>query len=330
MIRQINVKHRSHKTADTVFPESVLTKPGNLSVRYRACRETPVLRDYKIKPDLLLTVSDIRQSPKLRIVYETENAPITLGFNMCHRLRGTIHAGGKRVRTIERQPGSCTLSYLPQTRCVVETPPDERILGVSVHFSPQRFKDLFAQTPEGLENIFSRTGNRPFFYRQSLFNSQTANVLNQITHCPYTGEIRRLFLEAKVLELVALNLYDMSPAGTPDPSRRETEQIRRAYEILVRRIDAPPTLCQLSRAAGINRNKLNHGFKRLYGGTVFNVLRDLRLYRARDLLLNSTKNLADIALSVGYSDQSGFTAAFRQRFGKTPLAIRRNSKSSIL
>ncbi len=330
MIRQINVKNQSQKAADAESPESAPAKPGNLSVRYRAGRGAPVFSDYKIKPDLLLTVSDIRQSQKLKIVYETENAPITLGFNMCHRIRGTIHAGGKRAQTFERQPGGCTLSYLPQTRCVIETPPEERILGVSLHFSPERFKDLFKQTPEGLEDIFSRSGNRPFFYRQSIFNSQTASVLNQITHCPYTGEVRRLFLEARVLELVALNLYDMNPANPSDPNRRETEQIRRAYEILVRRIDAPPTLCQLSRAAGINRNKLNHGFKRLYGGTVFNVLRDLRLYRARDLLLNSTENLADIALSVGYSDQANFTTAFRQRFGKTPLAMRRNSKSSIL
>jgi AraC-like DNA-binding protein len=329
MIRQINVKNPSGKTAEANPSSTVLPSPGQLAVKYQAGRGSTVFSDYKIKPDLLLTVSDIRQSQKLKIVYETENAPITFGFNMCHRIRGTIHAGGKRAQTFERQPGGCTLSYLPQTRCVIETPPEDHILGVSVHFSPERFKNLFRQTPEGLEDMFSRSGNRPFVYRQSLFSSQTANVLNQITHCPYTGEVQRLFLEAKALELVALNLYGMNPVGTSEPNRRETEQIHQAYEILVQRIDAPPTLCQLSRAAGINRNRLNHGFKRIYGGTVFNVLRDLRLYRARDLLLNSTKSLADIALSVGYSDQANFTTAFRQRFGKTPLTIRRDSKSSI-
>lgn len=330
MIRQINVKDRSPKTADTAPAGSVPTGPGELSVKYRAGVGTPVFSDYKIKPGLLLTVSDIRQSQRLKIVYETENAPISLGFNMCHRIRGTIHAGGKRAQTFERRPGGCALSYLPQTRCVIEAPPEERVLGVSVHFSQEVFRDLFRQIPDGLEDLFSPPLNRPYFYRQSVFNGQTADILNQITGCPYTGEIRRLFLEAKALELVALTLYGMDPAGTSNPDRRETQQIRQAYQILTSRMDNPPTLWELSRTTGINRNKLNHGFKLLYGGTVFKVLRDLRLYRARDLLLNSEKSLADIALSVGYSDQANFTTAFRQKFGKTPLAMRRAPKISIL
>jgi len=324
VIRQINVKGLPPKGTKAASPQSGLSPGADLCVSYRSGRGSGVFNDYKIKPGMLLTVSDRQQTQGLKTVHETQNAPVSIGFNLCHRVRCTIHAGRKQARTFERPPGGCVLSYLPQTRCIIETPPEKRILGVSVHFALDTFKGLFSHIPDGLEDILLPQKTLPHVYRQLRFSRQAADVLTQISGCPYTGEIRSVFLEAKALELVALTLFGMESDRGAAPGHRETEQIHQAYQILASRIDAPPTLSELSRATGINRNKLNLGFKRIYGGTVFSVLRDLRLCRARNLLQDTQTSLADIALSVGYSDQANFTTAFRQKFGKTPLAMRRN------
>ena len=321
MIRQINVKEPFQGPSTSA---GGLAAAEELSVTYRSPDPIPLFQDFNIRPGLLMTVSDREKSPGSKTVHETGNAPISLGFNLGHRVRCTVNAGGKGAATFERSPGDFVLSYLPRTRCIIETPPEDRILGVSIHFSRDTFINLFQEVPPYLDAIFSGGSASQGLYRQSRFSSGTASILNQIIACPYAGEIRRLFLEAKALELVALSMASLEEGIDPSAlSRREEEQVREAYAILSARIDAPPTLCDLSRETGINRNKLNQGFRHLYGDTVFNVLRDLRLFRARDLILNSEKSLVDIALSVGYGNQANFTTAFRRKFGKTPLVARR-------
>jgi transcriptional regulator GlxA family with amidase domain len=49
------------------------------------------------------------------------------------------------------------------------------------------------------------------------------------------------------------------------------------------------------------------------------LIRNYRLERARDLLGRKTgKNVADIALEVGFNDASTFTKAFAKKFGCPP------------
>ena len=88
------------------------------------------------------------------------------------------------------------------------------------------------------------------------------------------------------------------------------------------RLDHPPSLVDLSRIVGLNRNKLNHGFKVLYGDTAFNLLRHERLSKARSLLSDSDLSLPEIAFAVGYNSQANFTTAFRKHYGRTPKAVR--------
>ncbi len=80
-------------------------------------------------------------------------------------------------------------------------------------------------------------------------------------------------------------------------NHRELDRIREVHHTLLARLDDPPSLTDLSRLAGINRNKLNRGFKQLYGNTAFNVLRDARLSKARVLLQETDLNLSEVAFS---------------------------------
>ncbi|MDO5726127.1 MAG: helix-turn-helix transcriptional regulator, partial [Tissierellia bacterium] len=56
----------------------------------------------------------------------------------------------------------------------------------------------------------------------------------------------------------------------------------------------------------------------VYGETIYDTLRKTRLDNASKLLRTTDMNLIDIALSVGYSDQAGFSKAFKKMFNLTP------------
>ena len=206
--------------------------------------------------------------------------------------------------------------------------PGGRVAGVSLYFTPNAFSDLFRKTPECLKHFgltVSRVQPEKRLFQQSAFNGGTSVILRQILECPYQGELRRLFLEAKALELVALNLFESENNDKRDGSslnRQDLERVHEARHTLLERLEDPPSLTALSRLAGINRNKLNQGFKQLYGKTAFNLLRDARLSKARTLLKQTDLSLSEVAFSVGYNSQANFTKAFRAHFGQTPKTVR--------
>ncbi|WP_175530322.1 helix-turn-helix domain-containing protein [Desulfobacula phenolica] len=321
MIRQINIRKQGSDS----------TKPNHfekIDITHSDSNGESFFENISLRPGLRLIISKREISRNFRMIYEIGNAPVSFCYNLSFRNRCTITEGDKKGMVMERVPGDSVLAYLPETKGIIETLPGKQKLGISIHFSVQSFRDLFMQLPQCLTPILTDLNTTQSFYQQSAFNKETALVLQQIIACPYQGEIQRLFFESKALELVALKLMEMGEYQDNYPSnlsRPDSEQIREAYHILTSRIESPPSLNDLSRQVGINRNKLNQGFKLIYGDTVFNTLRNIRLNRARTLLLNTELSLSEIAFSVGYNNQANFTTAFRRQCGKTPKSVRLES-----
>jgi AraC family transcriptional activator of pyochelin receptor len=96
------------------------------------------------------------------------------------------------------------------------------------------------------------------------------------------------------------------------------ERARRIKEILIGNLEKPPSLLELARISGTNKNKLNTDFRRVYGISVFEFLRASRLEHARALLESKKMNVTEAAFEVGYAHQQSFTRAFRSHFGTNP------------
>ena len=327
MRRRIDVKSNGGGTAYSQFNEcggpqeevDIDDGQGHPSLCYENIR---------IRTGVRLMVANHAAGRRVRMEYEIDRAPISFSYTLSERIRCTMRHGLRSSKVAERFPGDGVMAYLPQTTGTVDIFPDRRVAGVSLHFSVSAFKDLFPSLPQCLKHLDSDSESpstgKPI-YRQARFGPDTLDVLKQILQCPYAGNIRRLFFEAKALELAALKMAEFGQGRekwTSEPARRDTDRIREAYHILLARLDHPPSLVDLSRLVGINRNKLNRGFKVLFGDTAFNLLRYARLSQARKLLKDTKLSLSEIALAVGYNSQANFTTAFRNYFGKTPKTVR--------
>jgi AraC-like DNA-binding protein len=64
------------------------------------------------------------------------------------------------------------------------------------------------------------------------------------------------------------------------------------------------------------------GFKQSAGVTPHHYLTQKRVERAQDMLAHTDLSLSEIALAVGFSDQSHMTRQFRQIVGITPGQFR--------
>jgi AraC-like DNA-binding protein len=79
----------------------------------------------------------------------------------------------------------------------------------------------------------------------------------------------------------------------------------------------------LTLLAGMNRTKLMSGFKDLFGTTIYSYVADLRMERAKELLIREPLlKIADIARRVGFKNPNNFSAAFKKKFGYSPNTLR--------
>lgn len=69
-------------------------------------------------------------------------------------------------------------------------------------------------------------------------------------------------------------------------------------------------------------------FKRETGENFTAYVTNLRLNKARELLISTKRNVSDIAIEVGYSDYYYFTKVFRKYYGITPTQYRQSQKTS--
>ncbi|HEV7346520.1 MAG TPA: AraC family transcriptional regulator [Devosia sp.] len=147
---------------------------------------------------------------------------------------------------------------------------------------------------------------------------------------PYAGSMRLLFEQAKVLELL-VHLFDRFEAQPEDEFMAATElaRVRMARDRLLNDLRLPPDLETLAQDVGLSPKRLNRGFRKLYGATAFEFLRDARLDAARAALeAGSPLTLKQLAWELGYGQVTNFVTAFRRRYGVSPGAYRSAAAST--
>lgn len=188
----------------------------------------------------------------------------------------------------------------------------------------QQFEDLPRELGQILDGQFI-----PLYFQSGRMTAAMKLVTQQIMACPFEGLTKRLYLESKILELLALSLHEITeqPPASPQQKRLKSsdlEYVHQARDILLNNLDNPPSLLQLAHLVGLNDYKLKIGFRQVFGTTVFGYLYQCRMERAQALLASGKFSVAAVAESVGYTSLSAFSTAFKRKFGINPNAYKLN------
>lgn len=120
------------------------------------------------------------------------------------------------------------------------------------------------------------------------------------------------------------SLYDHVQGAAPlrgALSRRQRDAVEAACAYLNRTFSENQTLGTIAQAVGTSVFHLCRIFRRGTGLTVHEYRHHLRLRHSLERL-SDTPDLLTIALDLGYSGHSHFTAAFRRHFGDVPSRVR--------
>lgn len=88
----------------------------------------------------------------------------------------------------------------------------------------------------------------------------------------------------------------------------------------------PLQVADLARVVDLSAARLHARFLQQTGQTPMDYVRQRRLQLATRLLRETTLPVGEVALRVGYSSQSAFTAALVRAFGSTPRQLRQNAR----
>lgn len=103
-------------------------------------------------------------------------------------------------------------------------------------------------------------------------------------------------------------------------------QERRAKDMLLANLNGAVGLDELARACNLSRSHFARAFKATTGMAPLQWLQVQRVERAKNLLLNSTLPIDQIAHHCGFADQSHFTRAFARIVNTTPGVWRRTRR----
>jgi AraC family transcriptional regulator len=138
------------------------------------------------------------------------------------------------------------------------------------------------------------------------------------------SEADPLAAEVLLVELVRTALVDDAPRDHPAASSRRL--IRRTKEYLEAELASPIRLHHVGHAVGASPAYLTDLFRRVEGISLHRYVVQLRLARAL-VELPHTDDLSTLALDVGFSSHSHFSAAFRRAFGCTPSEFRQTTRA---
>jgi AraC-like DNA-binding protein len=183
------------------------------------------------------------------------------------------------------------------------------------------------ELPQPFRGLVRLAEMPPTLHRLS-FTPDLIAATRAILAAPPAVRCQPIYIEAKAVELMCL-LVNRLKAGDRKAENgdelgiRRESQIHEARDLIAQRYAEDITLELVSRTVGLNKMALTHGFRQLFGMSVYDCLQRVRMERAYELLRNPKSTVGSVADAVGYRHSCNFSTAFRAYFGCTPQNSRR-------
>jgi len=190
------------------------------------------------------------------------------------------------------------------------------------HFS-RRNNHHFEGLPSELKQLFEDSvAEKKFFYHGN-YSIKSADIVDEINKKVLEGFLRSIFLEAKLFEMLTLQIQQYKDDNQGDilPQilrRSDVEKVERASRLISDNLDQNYSVEHLAKEVGTNVNKLQEGFKHLYGLTVNKYVQQVKLDASKEMLGTTDHNISEIVGMIGLNNRSYFSKIFKERYGVSP------------
>lgn len=283
----------------------------------------------------LYTINNEHGIPLLKC-YHSAVMPEKRGYRNHHHAEfeiGLIKEGtgiykvGEKEYRIEK--GDIFLFSTDEHHCITEITGNDEMLIMNIQFAPRL---VWSQS-----GIFNTELLKIFLERKQGFSNRL-RAGDNVTERVHTMmlEVEKEFKDAdeqyelmvkvhllSILVELTRSLNDMIYETDIGAKSASFENMSRTMDYIDNNISKDLELSELATIAGMNKSYFSTLFKKLNGMSPWDYITVRRIDLARKYLVESDRNILDIAMLCGFNNTANFNRAFRKVTGKTPKEMRK-------
>lgn len=204
---------------------------------------------------------------------------------------------------------------------------------LGIYLSPQWIADHFDANTKLQVELLTSQGLE--LIEKLHINQEIQEKLDRIFDTQFTSEPDRLALKSRIILLLEyfFSTYLNESLVIKNKKIIPDEDITRLRNIEALLIDEEtekfPSIIKLARIAQMSSTKLKQRFKQVYGYRLYEFYNKQRLEKARELIIQGITP-KEAGYTIGFSDVSNFTKAFKKEYGFTPGILFEKSTKTLL
>lgn len=263
-------------------------------------------------------------SNKVALHFESDLEAVEMHFLLKGKSRAVTAQFKKEVVF---EGGHHNIIYADQLEGLMEWNSDEIKL-LEINLDPNFFKRFLSQDDallEAFKNVITKQNCGLISPEHNRISPKMYLLIEEILNCNRKGVFKRIFLEAKITELLLLQLEQFCDSNyiNTSVSKTEIEKLQLVRDFILTNIDCSYSLLDLAHLAGTNDFTLKKGFKELFGTTVFGFWNDAKMEQASKMLFEENKTITEVSDAIGYKNPRNFSAAFKRKYGISPKEMRK-------
>ena len=206
---------------------------------------------------------------------------------------------------------------------VLTASPIDPCLCLVLHIDPALVRRVSVEMLEGRGSPLQRPAPAERYDRRVLvspLDDELTGAVVRFLRALSTGPDRRVLAPLYLQEVVYRVLQRDQFGRLLQVAGEQTagNQVAAALTYINEHLADPLTVSALAERVNLSTSAFTRAFREITGRSPYQFVKESRLNRARDLLLEDRRSVAELADAVGYTSTSHFIKEFRGRFGTTP------------
>lgn len=187
----------------------------------------------------------------------------------------------------------------------------------SIYFSKSFLSDITSKSSVIRELVSTGHEKSLTVTRSAIADEFMLAAIKRIANPPVAKSIFRIYRDTKLSEILSIALYKLQLTIPPYDIQLTFEESQKIYEAkkIIAKEMKIVSVEILSQRLGIDKNKLQIGFRKIFGLHLFEFLLETRMIKAEQLIETSGMNISEIASCLGLPDNESFAHYFKKYFG---------------
>lgn len=237
-----------------------------------------------------------------------------------------IAQGAKRVRIGSEEHVYDPMRYLVLTRRsrfhveIIEASRTRPFLSFVLQIEPATVSDVLSSMHRPMTALYQQPERPRHQAHVALLDAHLIGATYRFLTAVESDADRTVLAPIYLREIVYRLLQSEQRHRLMEASRRNAMRnpVSAAIEYMKGHLNESISVAVLADTTCMSESAFAHLFKQAVGTSPYQFLKQLRLERARDLLLDEAVSVSEAATGVGYTSLSHFIGEFKRHFGETP------------